>query len=174
MNKPIETILFGGKIVRKDDKRIEAYGNIDELDSFLGLAYSKATDDGIKKILLALQRDMYVIGSDLASTNEQRKNPVVKILSQERLDWITKTNEDIFSSLPPLHKFILQGGSELGALLQVCRTVCRRAERRIIELSKEEEVNPVLMYYMNKLSKLLFNLARLANKNTGVSEVEMD
>ncbi len=174
MNKPIETVLLGGKIVRKDHVRIEAYGNIDELDSFLGLAYSKATDDEINKILLALQKDMYVIGSDLASTNEQRKNPAIKILTQERLDWINETNEKIFSSLPRLHKFILQDGSELGALLQVCRTVCRRAERKIIELSGEEDVNPMIMDYMNKLSKLLFNLARLANKKAGVSEIEMD
>ena len=173
MNKPIETILFGGKVVRKDNVRIEAYGSIDELDSFLGLAYSKTTDDEIKKVLLALQNDMYVIGSDLASTDEQRKNPVVKILSQDRLDWISETNERIFSSLPPLHKFILQGGSELGALLQICRTVCRRAERKIVELSSEEDVNPILMNYMNKLSKLLFNLARLANKKAGVEEVEL-
>lgn len=173
MNKPIETVLFGGKIVRKDHARIEAYGNVDELDSFLGLAYSKATDEEIKQILLVLQKDMYIIGSDLASTDEQRKNSRVKILSQERLDWISGTNERIFGSLPPLHKFILQGGSELGALLQVCRTVCRRAERKIIKLSAEE-VNPIIMDYMNKLSKLLFNLARLADKKAGVSETEMD
>ncbi len=174
MNKPIETVLFGGKIVRKDNVRIEAYGNVDELDSFLGLAYSKTTDEEIKQILLALQKDMYIIGSDLASTDEQRKNPRVKILPQERLQWINETNERVFGSLPPLHKFILQGGSELGALLQVCRTVCRRAERKIIELSAKEEVNPILMDYINKLSKLLFNLARLANKKAGVNEIEMD
>ncbi|MBI2085537.1 MAG: cob(I)yrinic acid a,c-diamide adenosyltransferase [Candidatus Aenigmarchaeota archaeon] len=174
MNKPVETLLFGGKIVRKDNVRIEAYGNIDELDSFLGLAYSKSTDEEIKKTLLALQKDMYIIGSDLASTAEQRKNPVVKILTQDRLDWINKINEEIFSSLPPLHKFILQGGSELASMLHVCRTICRRAERKIIELSAKEDVNPIIMDYMNKLSKLLFNLARLANKKAGVNEMEMD
>ncbi len=173
MNKPIETVLFGGKIVRKDDARIEAYGNIDELDSFLGLACSKA-DEEIKKILLELQMDMYIIGSDLASTNEQRKNPAVKILTRERLEWINKTNEGIFSSLPSLHKFILQGGSELASVLHICRTVCRRTERSIIALSKNEDVNPLVMDYMNKLSKLLFNLARLANKKSGVNEIEMD
>lgn len=174
MNKPIETVLFGGKIVRKDDARIEAYGNIDELDSFLGLAYSRAPPGEIKQVLLALQKDMYIIGSDLASTGEQRNNPQVKILSQDRLGWINETNGKVFGSLPPLHKFILQGGSELGSLLQVCRTVCRRAERRIIELSKNEDVNPIIMDYMNKLSKLLFNLARLANQEAGVKEAEMD
>ncbi|MBI4176735.1 MAG: cob(I)yrinic acid a,c-diamide adenosyltransferase [Candidatus Aenigmarchaeota archaeon] len=174
MNKPVETTLFGGKIVRKDDARIEAYGSIDELDSFLGLAYSKTEDEQIKEILLALQKDMYIIGSDLASVEEQRKNPVVKTLAQERLNWISKTNDGIFSSLPRLHKFIVQNGCELASLLHVCRTVSRRAERTIIELSKNEEVNPVIMDYMNKLSKLLFNLARLANQKAGVEEIELD
>lgn len=174
MKKPVETNLFGGNVVRKDALRVAAYGEIDELDSFLGLAYSKTKDDEIRKILFSIQKDMYVIGSDLASTGEHRKNPVVKVLTQNRLDWLNEANEKIFKSLPPLRKFIMQNGSESASLLHVCRAVCRRAERKIIELSAGEDVNPIIMEYMNKLSKILFNLARLANKNAGVDEVELD
>ncbi len=174
MKKPVETNLFGGEIVRKDDLRIEAYGNIDELSSFLGLAYAKTGDKEIKGILLTLQKDMHIIGSDLASVGESREKNAAKIVTQGRLDWINGINAEVFNSLPPLHKFILQDGSELGSLLQVCRTVCRRAERRIIELSAKEGVNPIVMDYMNKLSKLLFNLARLANKKAGAEEMELE
>ena len=173
MNKPIETSLFGGKVVRKDNLRVKSYGEIDELDSFLGLVFSKTKDNEIKEILTTLQKDMYIIGSDLSSTGEERKNPAVKILTQESVEWLNETNNKIFKLLPPLHKFILQGGSETGSLLQVCRTVCRRTERTIIELSAEEDVNPLIMDYTNKLSKLLFNLSRFANKKEGVREIEL-
>ncbi len=174
MKKPVETNLFGGEIVRKDNPRIEAYGNIDELSSFLGLAYAKTDDKEIKVILLTLQKDMHIIGSDLASVGESRKKNAPKIVTQDRLDWINKTNAEVFNSLPPLHKFILQDGSELGSLLQVCRTVCRRTERKIVELSAKEDVNTIAMDYMNKLSKLLFNLARLANRKAGAEETELE
>ncbi len=173
MNKPVETVLFGGKIVRKDDLRVEAYGTIDELDTFIGLAIQKTKNEEINKILTGLQTDMYIIGSDLASVGDQRKNPAVKTLAQDRLDWITAANENVVNSLPPLHKFILQGGSEPAALMQICRAVCRRAERRIIELSKNEEVNLIIMNYMNILSKLFFNLARMENKMAGINETEL-
>lgn len=174
MKKPGETNLFGGEIVRKDSLRIEAYGNIDELSSFLGLAYTKTGDKEIKVILLTLQKDMHIIGSDLAFVGESRKKNTTRIMTQDRMDWMNGINAEVFNSLPPLHKFILQDGSELGSLLQVCRTVCRRAERRIIELSEKEDVNPITMDYMNKLSKLLFNLARLANKKAGAEETELE
>jgi cob(I)alamin adenosyltransferase len=174
VKNPVETNLFGGEIVRKDNPRIEACGNIDELSSFLGLAYAKTNDKQIKDILLILQKDMYMIGSDLASAGESREKNTAKVVTQDRLDWINKINAEVFGSLPPLHKFILQDGSELGSLLQVCRTVCRRAERRIIGLSAKDCVSPIVMDYMNKLSKLLFNLARLANKKAGAEEIGLD
>ncbi len=174
MNKPVETVMSGGEIVRKDHARTEAYGNIDELDSFIGLSYSKAADGEIKKILFALQKDMYVIGSDLSAIKNRRKNPDIKLLEKDRLEWLVETNKNLFGSLPKLGKFIFQGGSELSASLQICRTVCRRAERRIIKLSADEDVNPVILDYLNVLSKLLFNLARLANKKAGVKEIEME
>jgi len=161
-----DTGLFGGGRVPKDHPRVEAYGCVDELNSALGVAVAFLRRRRVAAALQRIQNELFNIGSELASekggkaadTGRLFVEPEAKIASLEALI------DEYDSKLPPLRTFILPSGSQAGALLHLCRTVCRRAERAAVRLSRQEPVNPAVLTYLNRLSDLLFVLARYVNK----------
>ncbi len=167
-----ETGLFDGTRVPKSDARVDAYGDVDELNAVLGMVRAAGVDAEIDGVIVRLQRDLFAVGARLADPNARIAERVTKasVSSDEvtRLEnWIDRFEEE----LPALRRFILPGGSSPGAALHFARTVCRRAERRIVGLGAAA-VDPVLITYMNRLSDLLFVLARLVNKRVAVAETE--
>lgn len=173
-----ETGLVGGRRVPKDDLRILAYGDVDELNAVLGVCrginkgHGDATtrDAGAKleKMLHLLQRELFDLGADLATPLDS-KVPVPRV-QKKQITNLEKWIDEIAEEVEPLRKFILPGGCELAAQLHVARTVCRRAERSIVALAKREEIGENVVKYVNRLSDLLFMMARLANKIEGVEE----
>jgi len=163
-----ETSLYGPKRVRKDDPRVEAYGTIDELSSVVGVIISAADDGTLASSLKEVQRMLFVAGGDAATEFRGRqKVPRIEASDTRRLEELT---DELIAKLPPLSNFILPGGSPTGAMLQFARSVCRRAERRIVTASKSLEMNTELLPFFNRLSSYLFNLARWANKTAGSKE----
>ncbi|HLC39949.1 MAG TPA: cob(I)yrinic acid a,c-diamide adenosyltransferase [archaeon] len=169
-----ETGLMGGRKVRKDDLRVEAYGTIDEANSFLGLAASFSDDKQINDIIEKIQHNLFAIGSNLATPAEDRTriNYPIPEISQHDVDSLEKIIDDVEKELPDLKKFILPSGSRTAAALHVARSVVRRAERVVVSFSKKEQINFSIVKYLNRLSSLLFELARLANKRANVSDKE--
>ena len=160
-----ETALFGGGRVPKDHLRVEAYGSVDELNSTLGVAVAFLQQRRLARSLESVQNELFNIGSELASEGGPRaekgrmfRDPERKIAELERLI------DEYDSRLSQLRTFILPSGSRAGALLHLARSVCRRAERAVVRLSRLEDVNPQLVIYLNRLSDLLFVLARHVNK----------
>ena len=164
-----ETGLAGGSRVSKDSTRVEAYGSVDEANSTLGLVRSVLYDHEIGLILEELQNDLFDAGADLARTN---KGSEMSRITAERVLELERIIDRFESELPPLHAFILPGGGRAGASLHFARTVTRRAERRIVTLSRKESVNEQLIPYINRLSDLLFVLARVVNHREKQAEVE--
>ena len=170
------TDLFGGKRVRKDALRVQAYGAVDELNSVLGLAAAAceapATGE-IRNILLGLQSRLFEIGADLATPRKPAKAAPSAIprIEQSHIDELEQHIDAISDQLPPMTHFILPGGSELAARLHVARTVCRRAERVCVSFENEESAYARVIVYLNRLSDLLFAMARQANRVAGVEDV---
>lgn len=167
-----ETGLFGGGRVSKAHPRVEAYGAIDELNAVLGWARSALGDVAIGAMLVPIQSDLFAIGAHLAtpSPRQGRRAPQLPRLPSERIAALERWIDEAESELPELRAFILPGGTEGGAALHLARTVCRRAERRVVALAAEEAVDPDIVVYLNRLSDLLFVAARLANQRAGVEE----
>ncbi len=165
-----ETSLFGGKRVKKHSLRVEAYGCVDELNSFIGLARSFNKDNEIDSIIENLQQDLFTIGADLATPLDAKTPKPIKRVSKNQIDDMEKAIDKIWSRLKPLKGFVLPAGTITASCLHVARAVCRRSERAIIALSEKEEINNHVVPYVNRLSALLFVLALLANQNEGVSE----
>ena len=164
-----ETGLVGGRRVPKDSLRVQAYGHVDELNSILGLARSFLDDKELDTILEGLQQDLFVAGADLASAERAEKIPRI---TKERIAELERTIDILQEALPPLKVFILPGGGQAGSILHFSRTVARRAERSIVTLSKVEKISDQMVPYINRLSDLLFVLARIANHREGKREVE--
>jgi cob(I)alamin adenosyltransferase len=156
-----KTSLFGGKTVSKNNIRVEAYGNLDELNSFLGVVLSQVKDKKIKSELLRIQNDLFEIGACLASPDSKTYSELGKKL-KERVLIFEKTIDVLTQKLPKLNNFILPSG-RTGALLHYARTVSRRAERRTVALAEKEEVIDEVLVYLNRLSDLLFTFARAIN-----------
>jgi cob(I)alamin adenosyltransferase len=166
-----ETSLFGGTRARKDDPRVDAYGEVDELNAWLGLARTSSTDADLTTELEQLQRDLFALGAQLADPADKIAARVTKAaLADEDVARLERLIDRLEGELPPLRRFILAGGASTGAALHVARTVCRRAERRIVAL--DPPVDAVLLRYVNRLSDLLFVLARAANHRAGVPELD--
>lgn len=155
---------FRGKRISKSEVGLEAIGTIDSLNSFIGLTRATNKDKEINSILEKIQDDLFTLGADLA-TGKSR-------ISSEHVKSLENTLEKVERELKPLTKFILPTGCQTAALLHVARTVCRRAERTLVTLAKEEEIGDYAVPYLNRLSDLLFALARLANKRSNVKESE--
>jgi len=172
-----ETALVGGKRVPKDSLRIEAYGTIDELNSIVGLARvfnEESLDAGeahrfLDEVLCQLQDELFDLGSELATPPEFFQQGMYRVGGGE-IARLEKLMDKCQKDLEPLKSFILPGGGRIGAYLHQCRTVCRRAERDILRLSREEEINPELIKYVNRLSDLFFVLSRWIAKQTGEQE----
>jgi cob(I)alamin adenosyltransferase len=166
-----DTSLFDGTRARKSDPRVDAYGEVDELNAWLGLSCASSLDPALTEELTHLQRDLFALGAQLADPNEKIAARVTKAaLGDEDVARLEQLIDRLEAELPPLRRFILAGGAPAGAALHVARTVCRRAERRMVAL--DPPVDPVLLRYVNRLSDLLFVLARVANHRAGVPEVE--
>ncbi len=165
-----ETGLVGGARVQKDSIRVEAYGNVDELNSVLGMARGFSRDEELDTVLEELQKDLFVAGADLASAGEGLRE--LPRISKDRITELEKTIDRFEGELSPLKAFILPGGGISGSILHYARTVARRAERRIVTLSRTEKINEQMIPYINRLSDLLFVMARVANHRDGKSEVE--
>ena len=214
-----DTALFGGGRVPKNDRRVEAYGAVDELNSLVGLALAAVThadpgadrdadaaidaganadahadagagadpdpdpdasadadphaDAGIRRGLLLIQNDLFALGANLATpegdgSRPRPQTPEVPVARVEAMEeWIDRATEE----LPELRQFVLPGGTEAAARLHVCRSVCRRAERAVVALGREERLDPGIVPYLNRLSDLLFVWARLANLRAGQADV---
>ena len=164
-----DTSLFGGTRVGKDDPRVAAYGDVDELNAHLGLARASAPDAEIADEIVRLQRDLFALGAQLADPSGQVATKMPKAaLGDDDVERMERVIDHLEAGLPPLTNFILAGGSPCGAALHVARAVCRRAERSMVAL--EPAVDALLLKYINRLSDLLFVLARAANKRAGAPE----
>lgn len=161
------TKLFTGEEVPKDILRIETYGVIDELNSFIGLARTRIDDKEINDILKEVQKHLFTMGADLAKSQAKGKKA---ILMKEDVKFLEDMTTKADTELKSLDKFIIPGGSPASALLHVCRAIARRAERRIIFLKKQEIINEEIPKYLNRLSYLLFALARLVNQRSGIED----
>jgi cob(I)alamin adenosyltransferase len=166
-----KTGLIDGPRVSKDNLRVSAYGDVDELNAVIGVVKAHSRDTPLNALLHHVQRDLFALGAQLADPKAKigvRKAkaafPPSAVKKLERaIDQRDKT-------LPPLTAFILPGGSPLGSFFHLARTVCRRAERTIVALSHQQEIEPTLIVYLNRLSDLLFVLARHANQTSGIAE----
>ena len=168
-----ETGLYGGERVSKDSLRIETYGTVDELNSFVGLTLSEVSDSEIKKLLKQIQNTLFVLGSDLSTPdNEKNKAHQIPRITRSNYEEIEREIDKFDARLDELRNFILPGGSKGAALLHICRTVCRRAERRVVSLKNKVNLNPDIIILLNRLSDLFFVLARYENKISGTGDVK--
>jgi len=168
-----DTGLFGGGRVAKDDPRVEAYGDVDELNAVLGMVRAVEQMPRIDEVLVPVQRDLFAIGALLATPDREK---MAQHLEKARIDdlrvaELEQAIDDAESELEPLRAFIVPGGTPKAAALHVARTVCRRAERHVVTLQRAVELPELVVIYLNRLSDLLFTLARLANKRAGAGEV---
>ena len=166
-----DTRLFDGTRVRKHDDRVEAYGDIDELNSFIGAAASFLKDASLISMLAEVQKDLFSVGAQLADPGFRQQTRAKFQIPHERITALETAIDGFETELPPLRQFIIAGGGSGGALLHVARTVCRRAERRVVSLSEKVEVNPMVIEYLNRLSDFLFVLARVVNHREGKEEI---
>lgn len=168
-----DTGLFGGGRVPKDDPRVEAYGDVDELNAVIGMARAIEPLPRIDEILVPMQRDLFSIGALLATPDldKMHKHLTKANIDDRRIGELEQAIDDSDRDLEPLKAFIIPGGSKKGATLHVARTVCRRAERKVVGLQRDVEIPQIVVIYLNRLSDLLFTLARLANVLSGAGEV---
>lgn len=168
-----ETALFGGGRVAKDHARVAAYGDVDELNSFLGLARATAPVQFFDALFEAIQRDLFAIGGHLATPDPDKVRKALEKadLSATHVAEFEAAIDAADAELPPLKAFVLPGGSEKAAILHVTRVACRRAERSVVALARSDDVPPLFLVYLNRLSDLLFTLARLANHRAGIGDV---
>ncbi|MGB5530230.1 MAG: cob(I)yrinic acid a,c-diamide adenosyltransferase [Ignavibacteriaceae bacterium] len=160
-----ETGLFGGERVSKDSLRISAYGTVDELNSFIGLAITEVKDEGIKKNLLKIQNQLFVVGSDLATPEDEKTKKLnIQRTPASFYTDIERMIDDYEEQLDELRNFILPGGSKGAAILHICRTICRRAEREVVALKNSVTICENIIIFLNRLSDLLFVLSRFENK----------
>lgn len=169
-----ETGLGGGQRVPKDSLRIQAYGTVDELNSVLGVALAQGLDEAVAEPLRKVQNELFHLGSDLCILEEDKERMPVPRIEKRHVDALEQLMDRLSTELPALANFILPGGSLGAAHLHVARTVCRRAERELVALAREEAVGEHTIVYLNRLSDALFVLARYQNRQAGVEDVLWD
>jgi cob(I)alamin adenosyltransferase len=168
------TGLGGGQRVPKDSARIEAYGTVDELSSEIGVAVALGLDSLLAATLTRVQNDLFNLGSDLCILEEDKARMPVPGIEERHVDALERLMDELSAEMTPLENFILPGGSAGAAQLHVARTVCRRAERLTIALSRLEPVGPFVVIYLNRLSDALFVMARFENLRKGIPDVLWD
>jgi cob(I)alamin adenosyltransferase len=168
-----QTGLFGGGRVSKDDPRVEAYGDVDELNAVLGLVRAAEMMPRIDEVIVPIQRDLFSIGALLSTPdlNKMHDHLAKAQVDEGRIAELEHSIDACERELEPLRAFIVPGGTPKAAALHVARTVCRRAERRVIHLQQKVEIPQIVVVYLNRLSDLLFTLARVANTRAGAGEV---
>lgn len=170
-----ETSLFGGQRVPKDDERVAAYGSVDELNSVLGFVVARLPGEleSWREPLQKIQSDCFTIGALLATPKSGAAKPAhIPELAEGRVEEIESWIDQLDEGLQPLRAFVLPGGAEPAAALHLARSVCRRAERQVVTLNHHAEVDSVVLKYLNRISDLLFTLARAANARMGVADIE--
>ncbi len=165
-----ETSLVDGSRVSKADPRVAAYGDVDELNSWLGLARVGLADAQLDGALGKIQNELFIVGADLASPLATE----VPRVGEEQIAGIEALIDLLLEELEPLKEFILPGGAHLGSVLHLARTAARRTERSVVALASQVEINQNALRYLNRLSDLLFVMARIANQRAGVSENSAD
>ncbi len=167
-----ETGLFGGGRVPKDHPRVSAYGDVDELNAALGVARATAPGDAHDALLEQVQRDLFSIGGYLATPDPVKVAAALAKaeLPPERIEAFERAMDAMDAELPALRAFVLPAGTPQAAALHLARTICRRAERSVVHLSHDAEIPALFITYLNRLSDLLFTLARLANHRAGVAD----
>ena len=168
------TALGSGQRVSKDSLRIEAYGTVDELNSQIGVALSAGAHESVAAALRTIQNELFHLGSDLCILEEDKKRLPAPKIEERHVLALEKLMDRLSEDLSPLENFILPGGSPAAAALHVARTVCRRAERRVLTLSRQERIGPHAVRYLNRLSDALFVMARHENKASGAADVLWD
>ncbi len=168
-----ETGLFGGGRVPKDHCRVQAYGDVDELNSALGIARATQPVAFFDDLLETIQRDLFALGGQLATPDPEKVRKALEKaeLTPARIEIFERVMDEADAELPELTAFVLPAGTPKAAALHLARTVCRRAERNVVRLSHEAEVADLFVIYLNRLSDLLFTLARLANHRDGAGDV---
>jgi len=168
-----ETGLLGGGRVRKDHGRVAAYGDVDETNAAIGVARSVEPQDFETALLESIQRDLFAIGGQLAAPDPAKVAKALSkaVIDDARVTVLERAIDAAEAGLPPLQSFVLPGGSAKAAALHLARTVCRRAERSVVALSHSDTIKPVIIQYLNRLSDLLFTLARRANAQAGQGDV---
>jgi cob(I)alamin adenosyltransferase len=165
------TSLFSGERVPKTDLRVKTYGTIDELNSQLGAARAFLPHATVEEYLVGLQNQLFIVGADLATIPRDSGKEAVRIKEAECL-WLETEIDLMTSRLPTLRNFILPGGSPAAAHIHIARSICRRAERQVLDLSQREPVNKDLLIYLNRLSDFLFTLARYENMLKDINEAK--
>jgi len=168
-----ETGLFGGGRVPKDDVRVQAYGDVDELNSCLGVVRATPPTEFCDAVLEGIQRDLFALGGQLATPDPDKVRAALAKanLTEDRVRAFEQLIDQADADLPPLRSFILPAGAPKAAALHLARTVCRRAERSVVRLGHQAPLPPIFLSYLNRLSDLLFTLARLANHRQGSPDV---
>ncbi|MEM2908694.1 MAG: cob(I)yrinic acid a,c-diamide adenosyltransferase [Candidatus Bilamarchaeaceae archaeon] len=159
-----DTITLSGKKVRKDDPQVEAYGCVDELNAAIGVVIAFTDDNELREILIDVQKDLFIVGAELAIGSTKKLTPA----KTEKLE---KIIDKIEPQLPYLANFVIPGGSKTAALLHLARTISRRVERRVVAAARTAKINPEILKYLNRLSDLLFVLARYANRKKRFEEI---
>jgi cob(I)alamin adenosyltransferase len=168
-----ETDLFGGARVPKDHLRVEAYGAVDELNAALGVAAAASGHADVRALAGELQSRLFDLGAQLAAPDaERRAKSALPGPRDEHVAELERRIDAFEAELPPLRRFVLPGGTPASAAFHLARTVCRRAERRAVALGHAESVDPLALRFLNRLSDLLFVLARLENRRAGLPDVE--
>ncbi len=169
-----ETGLFGGPRVRKSDARVEAYGEVDELNAALGVVRAGVEDPEIDRHLARAQDELFCVGAELATPHEAKARSAIPPVEARWVERLEAAIDAWQEELPPLTRFVLPGGTRTAAALHLARCACRRAERRVVGLAAEAAVSPVALAYLNRLSDFLFVAARLANHRARRAEIEWD
>lgn len=167
------TSLFDGTRVSKDDPRIDTCGDIDELNAMLGLVVSGTGSAEFKKLIIRIQRDLFALGAQLANPLHKKQKAKADFPA-EKITFLEQTIDKCEEEIGPIKTFVLPGGSATAARFEFARTICRRAERRVVTLSKTEEIKPEILIYLNRLSDLFFMLARVANKRENTKDIPWD
>jgi len=168
------TGLGGGQRVAKDSLRIDTYGTVDELNSAIGGALAAGVDPAVEAPLRRIQNDLFNLGSDLCILEEDKERTAAPGIEERHVQALEELMDRLSEDLEPLENFILPGGTPAAAWLHLARTVCRRAERRLVALAREEEVGSHTLRYLNRLSDALFVLARWQNRRRGVDDPVWD
>ena len=164
-----ETALYGGTRIQKDTLQIEAIGTVDELNAYIGYAQTLIDDTDLCELIERIQNHLFAVGADLATPASHSKSSEIRISEDFTIEMETAIDK-LSDELPPLTNFILPGGSQAGSVLHVARAVCRRSERCVVRLSHEVDVNPEILRSLNRLSDLLFVLARAVNHRSQMLE----